>query len=239
MPAKRIEPARRSQRKLPRARGNRLRLPSMHGNVPLLALALALFSAGCTVGEGEGSVTSDRLIVRNCWDGPFDLRPTFFAANAFNGDQLAIRVQRGDNNQEVSDGLAVSIRDLQSIRSKSLGQPVPVDVPPGVHPPGVAWSTEENPATVSLSLYLHDSCYQQNGALYSVAGSITFKRLFSGNPNETVGENRLTEAEFEDVTFADPRDANVDGSFDDKVVSRVSGRFSFYFQRGQPAQPFP
>lgn len=200
---------------------------------------LALLAAGCSVGEGNGSVTSKRLIVRDCWDGQFDLRPTFYAAIAFNEDQVSFRVQRGDNNQEVSDGLTVSVRELQKIRSESLGQPVPVGVPPGVHPPGTAWSTDPNPPTVSLSLYLHDTCYLQNGALYSIRGSITFKKLFSGDPNETVGEDRLTDATFTDVEFADPRDANIDGSFDDDVVSRVSGSFRFYFQRGQPAQPFP
>jgi hypothetical protein len=211
----------------------------MRHHAAALVLGCAALGFGCTVGEGSGEVTSERLIVRNCWDGPFDLGPTFFAANAFSTNQLSMRVQRGDNNQEVSDGLEVSIRDLQTIRSNSLGQPVPVGIPPGVHPPGLAWSTNPNPTTVSLSLYLHDTCYLQNGALYSLDGSITFAHLFSGNPNETVGEQRLTEAKFDDVLFADPRDAKADGSFDEAVVSHVSGWFRFYFQRGQPAQPFP
>jgi len=202
-------------------------------------LAIALSVAACTVGEGAGEVTSERLVVRNCWDGPFDLGPTFFAANAFSKDQVSMRVQRGDNNQEVSDGLAVSIRDLQSIRAGSIGVPVPVGVPPGVHPPGTAVTNVISPATVSLSLYLHDTCFLQNGALYSVGGNITFTHLFSGDPNETVGEQRLTEASFENVPFADPRDAGVDGTYDESVVSYVSGWFRFYFQRGQPAQPFP
>jgi hypothetical protein len=202
-------------------------------------LLLGCTALGCSVGEGDGAVTSERLIVRNCWDGPFDLGPTFFAANAFSRDQLAMRVQRGDNNQEVSDGLEVSIRDLQAIRSESLGQPVAVSIPPGVHPPGQAWTVAANPAVVSLSLYLHDTCFMQNGALYSIDGTITFAHLFSGNANETVGDQRLTEAKFDNVRFADPRDAAADGSFDDSVVSSVSGWFRFYFQRGQPAQPFP
>jgi hypothetical protein len=211
----------------------------MPHRVPRYLLLAAALSFGCTVGAGEGQVTSDRLIVRDCWDGAFDLGPTFFAGNAFNSDQFAIRVQRGDDHQEVSDGLEVSLRDLQSIRANSLGKAVPVGIPPGVHPPGLAWSTNANAATVSLSLYLHDTCFLQNGALYSIDGNVTFTHLFSGNPNETVGEQRLTEASFDDVRFADPRDANADGTFDDSVVSHVRGWFKFYFQRGQPAQPFP
>lgn len=211
----------------------------MRARCCLIHLPMTLLAMGCTVGEGSGTVASERLIVRDCWDGAFDLRPTFFAANAFSEEQLSIRIQRGADNMEVSDGLVVSIRELQTIRSESLGQPVAVGVPPGVHPPGAAWSTDPNPAVVSLSLYLHDTCYLQNGALYSVAGSITFNHLFSGDADERVGEKRLTEAEFEDISFADPRDAQVDGSFDEAVVSHVRGRFRFYFQRGQPAQPFP
>jgi len=199
----------------------------------------AVTCGGCTVGEGDGAVTSTRLYVHDCWDGPFDLGPTFFAANAFSTQQVSMRVQRGDNNQEVSDGLTVSIRDLQSIRSKSLGQPVPVGIPPGVDLSGGATFAGNTDAVVSLSLYLHDTCYLQNGALYSIGGEITFTHLFSGNPNETVGDKRLTEAQFENVEFADPRDVASDGTFETGKVSLVSGWFRFYFQRGQPAQPFP
>ncbi|HEY5956019.1 MAG TPA: hypothetical protein VIV60_05675 [Polyangiaceae bacterium] len=205
----------------------------------LLVISCAAILGGCTVGEGEGSVTSERLVVRDCWDGPFDLGPTFFAANAFDRDQLAIRVQRGDNNQEVSDGLSVVIRDLQPIRADSIGKPVKVGIPPGVHPPGTAWTVSEEPAVVSLTLYLHDTCFLQNGALYSIDGEITFAHLFSGDPNERVGDQRLTDAKFESVRFADPRNQNLDGTYDADKVSEVSGWFRFYFQRGQPAQPFP
>ena len=41
----------------------------------LLPFTLAL--GACSTGEGQGSVRSDRLIVKNCWDGPFDLQPDF------------------------------------------------------------------------------------------------------------------------------------------------------------------
>lgn len=206
---------------------------------PQLLVLLPLgFGAGCTVGEGKGEVTSEHLIVKDCWEGAFDLKPTFFGANAFNQEQLSIRVQRGDNNQEVSDGLEVSIRDLQTLRESSLGQAVQVGLPPGVRPPGAVWPANPNPATVSLALYLHDTCHAQNGALYAVRGTITFDHLFSGDPNETNGDERLTEATF-DAYFGDPRDASVYGVFDDAKLSQVTGWFRFYFQRGQPAQPFP
>jgi len=202
-------------------------------------LAVSLFcAAGCTVGEGQGEVKSDHLMVNNCWAGTFDLGPTFFAANAFSTDQLSIRVQRGDNTQEVSDGLEVSIRDLQKVRSSSLGKAIDVGLPPGVSPPGARWPGDANPPQVSLALYLHDTCHAQNGAIYAVRGTITFKKLFSGNSNETSGDARLTDATFS-AYFGDPRDAAVDGTFDDAKLSEVHGWFRFYFQRGQPAQPFP
>jgi hypothetical protein len=73
--------------------------------------------------------------------------------------------------------------------------------------------------------------------VYSVGGSITFTSLFSGDPEETESDERLTEATF-DATFADPRLLVGDEAMDAEVQSRVTGYFRFFFQRGQPAQPF-
>lgn len=210
----------------------------MHFVFWLLAAATLGVVGGCTVGEGQGEVQSDSLKVKDCWEGAFDLGPTFFAANAFSDEQIAMRIQRGDNNLEVSDGLEVSIRALQSLRENSLGVPIDVGMPPGVSPPGSRWPVLENPPQVSLALYLHDTCHAQNGALYAVRGTIEFDKLFSGNPNETSGDARLTDATFS-AYFGDPRDADVYGNFDDASLSEVHGWFRFYFQRGQPAQPFP
>jgi hypothetical protein len=186
--------------------------------------------AGCTVGEGSGEVHSDQLYIQDCWQGPFDLHPTFFGANPYRQDTLLIRVQRGDNLEEVSDGLTVLVTSVAAIREGMLNQPVTVGLPPGVSPPGVPLTGAPAPL-VSLSLYLHDTCHRQNGAIFSTDGTITFHSLFSGNPNERTAADRLTDAEF-DATFADPRDTEA------AHTSRVAGNFRFYFQRGQPAQPF-
>ncbi len=199
---------------------------------PLLGLALTL-GTGCTVGEGEGDVFSDRLYLKGCWNGPFDLKPDFFAANPYREEALLIRVQRGDNNQEASDGLTVIVKDLKAI---PLNTPIPVGLPNGVSPPGHPVTGAPDPL-VSLSLYLHQTCHEQNSATYSVEGSITFKSIFSGDPNESNSERRLTDAEFL-VKFADPREL-VEAADPAKVTSDpVRGNFRFYFQRGQPAQPF-
>lgn len=194
--------------------------------------------AGCTTGEGKGSVRSDRLFVRDCWNGSFDLRPDFFASNPFSDETQVIRVQRGDNMQEVSDGLMVLVNDTQAIRNGLLGQDIPVGLAVGVAPPGQPIEYQPDPPLVNLSLYLHDSCHTQNATLHSIQGSIRFYNLFSGDINESNGSERLTDAEFT-ASFADPRDLNPDSTADPAVVSEVTGNFNFYFQRGQPAQPFP
>jgi hypothetical protein len=203
----------------------------------LLPFVLGLFALGCTVGEGKGWVKSDRLYVDECWDGPFDLGPDFFGANSFQrGDALMIRVQRGDGIEEMSDGLIVNVADLGTQRGR-IGSALEVGLPVGVAPPGVPVVYDPDPAPVNLSLYLHDSCHAQNGTVYSVGGTITFTSLFSGDPEETESDERLTEASF-DATFADPRLLVGDAVADAAVQSRVTGYFRFFFQRGQPAQPF-
>jgi hypothetical protein len=205
----------------------------------IAACLLALAPLACTVGEGEGDVTSDHLYVNGCWNGPFDLQPDFFGANPDQSTSLMIRVQRGDNIEDVSDGLDVLVNDLQTVRME-LNTPVKVGMPPGVSPPGVPIVFNPDPPKVSLSLYLHHTCHQQNGTIYSVSGTITFKSLFSGDLNEGSSEDRLTDATFTDVSFADPRElaAAADSTAAAALTSLVSGHFRFFFQRGQPSQPF-
>ena len=214
----------------------------VRGLIFCITVAGTLASA-CTQGAGEGyvqSVPGTNLYVRDCWNGAFSLEPTFFGANPFSQNAMAIRVQRGDDNQEVSDGLSVMINDVQTLRQPDhLNQPQQVGLPAGVSPPGMPLMLKTDPPSISLTLYLHDSCHIQNGAVYSIGGTITFTNLFSGNPNETNSDNRLTDAYFDDIQFADPRDMSTDYKFSDAVTSHVKGAFKFYFQRGQPAQPFP
>jgi hypothetical protein len=199
-----------------------------------LALLCALGALSCTTGEGEGAVKSEQLYIEDCWNGPFDLDPSFFAAEPA-AESLIIRVQRGDNMEEVSDGLMVLINDLEEVRAAGGSQEV--GMPAGVSPPGVPITYNANPPKVSLALYLNDTCHSQNATVYSIGGSIEFSSLFSGDPNEDDAEDRLTDASFE-ATFADPRDT-AGGAGDGSSTSVVTGWFRFYFQRGQPAQPFP
>ena len=210
----------------------------MNGRRRLFVCLLALAPLGCTVGQGEGHVQSKDLYIENCWNGPFDLGPDFFGANPDQAQTLTIRVQRGDNIEDVSDGLIVLVDDLQTVRME-LNQDIPVGLPPGVTPPCVPVVYNPNPPKVSLALYLHNTCHQVNGTIYSVAGTINFSSLFSGDLNESSSENRLTKATFV-ATFADPRqvDAAADATAAAALESTVTGDFDFFFQRGQPSQPF-
>lgn len=167
----------------------------------------AVALAACSTGVGTGSVRSDRLYVKNCWDGPFDLEPDFFATIPF-GDTQQIRVQRGDLSVDVSDGVILVVNDVAKIRASQLGVPIALGLPIGVKPPGFPPRVEIVPPQVSLSLYLYNTCHVQNGGLNSVSGTITFTHLFSGDRNENNAEERLTEAHF-DALVADPRDAKL------------------------------
>lgn len=202
-------------------------------------VSVALAATGCAVlGQGEGRVHSDDLVAPDCWQGPFDLKPDFFAAVPFR-DTLQIRVQRGSDLQELSDGLQVLVNDVSGIRELELGKPVEVGLAPQLLS-AIAPGIEQGPAPrVAMSLGLQYSCHNQNLVLYALSGSVTFDALFSADPNESVGSEKLTRARF-DVLMADPRDA-IPGTVDvpASLTSRVSGDFKFYFQRGQPGQPFP
>ena len=113
-----------------------------------LAMLFGCASAGCTVGDGSGTVQTTRLYLKECWNGPFDLQPDFFGANPYRQESLLIRIQRGDNNQESSDGLSVIVNDLAAVE---LDTPIPVGLPPGVAPPGQPLTGAEAPL-VSISL---------------------------------------------------------------------------------------
>jgi hypothetical protein len=92
-----------------------------------------------------------------------------------------------------------------------------------------------------MALYLQRSCHNQNIVLYAVDGTIKFQALFSGDPNETDAVDKYTDATF-DVWVGDPRDAGLGHPADAiprELLSRVTGGFRFYFERGQPGQPFP
>jgi hypothetical protein len=212
----------------------------------LVGAALVVMAAtACSVGQGTGNLRSTDLFVQDCWEGEFDLKPTFFGANPFD-DTLTIRIQRGERDIQVSDGFTMLVYDVPLIRSSLLEQALPLGLPVGVSPLGYPLPETQNPPMATLSLYLNNTCAGQNSQLLAVTGEVTFVKLFSGDLNEETSDDRITEGNFwADVT--DPRTAepapegSEDGPFFYPYMykSRIEGEFSFVFHRGTPAQPFP
>jgi hypothetical protein len=201
-------------------------------------LALAPCAAGCDVGQGEGWVTSPRLAVPDCWDDAFDLQPDFFGTVPYR-DTQQIRIQHGSDQPEVSDGVAIQVNSTGTLRAQMLGQPIEVGLAPELWAEINPTATPGPAPLVNLALYLQFSCHNQNQVLYGVGGTVTFSALFSGDPNESSGSEKLTEASF-DVVVANPRDAAPGSTtVPAEKSSALQGAFRFHFVRGQPAQPFP
>jgi len=201
---------------------------------------VASFCSACSLGEGEGQIASNKLQVTGCWDGQFQLGPDFFAAVPYLRT-LSVRIQHGGDTEEVSDGAIVLVDNIDKVRDVLSTNPnatFRVAQPPSVVPPGFPIVPDPDPAIVHLTLYLHHACHAQNSALYSVDGNITFHAIFDGDLNETNAAEKLTDAEFSDIVVGDPRD-RVAGGDTITNLSHLWGHFKFYFQRGQPAQPFP
>lgn len=242
-------------------------------------LALLALLAGCSLGQGEGRVHSDDLYAKDCilptrdengalvsCPGPdgvdegcdaYDLRPDFFAAVPYR-ETIQMRVQRGTDITELSDGLATLVNDVDKIR-KVLGDKqqaaidagateeeaameyveLPVALPAGVQPPGapIAPPAPCNAATqlcdaqpVAISLYLQKSCHNQNTVLYAVTGWVRFRALFSADPNETSAADKYTDAEF-DVVIGDPRDAPPGVAIDATAIpEELTSRLTGFFR---------
>lgn len=134
---------------------------------------LAASLPSCSQGEGGGTVTGT-LNVPNCWTGPFELEPDFLAAVPYLGG-LQIRIQRGSDFQNFSDGASILLYDSTKVRPDPgagfaglYGVPLKVDLQPSVVPPGVPVVAIPDPALVSMTLYLQKSCQTQNVALHAV-----------------------------------------------------------------------
>jgi hypothetical protein len=220
----------------------------------LLVTCLAFGAAACSVGQGDGYVRSVRLFVADCWDGSFNLQPTFFGATPFE-DTLTIRVQRGERDILVSDGISLLVYDVDDVRQNRLGEALQLGLPKGVTPLGFPLPPTPVEPAATLTLYLNNSCRAHNSQLFAIDGTVTFTRLFSGDLNEDNSDARLTEGRFT-ATVVDPRyaiareEAESRGiqladagppeyGYPSEMTSVINGEFNFVFHRGTPAQPFP
>src|SRR6185312_15045394 len=94
---------------------------------------------------------------------------------------------------------------------------------------------------VHASLYLERTCHIQNSTLYAVDGTMTFRSMFDGIPTESDAAKKFIDADFA-LQVADISDAPPGayaGDVPAGLQSQVTGCFRFYYQAGQPAQPFP
>jgi hypothetical protein len=111
-----------------------------------------------------------------CWNGPFDLAPDYFAADVFTRDDtLQIRIQRGGDFQNFSDGMTITVPGLSDARrrlAESKTSPPSVSfrvaLAPGVVPPNAPVQPEADPPRVHANLYLQQSCKPQNVALHAL-----------------------------------------------------------------------
>lgn len=127
----------------------------------------------CSQGEGSGKVTGT-LNVPNCWTGPFQLDADFLAGVPYR-EGLQLRIQSGSDFESFSDGMSILLYDITKVRpdpangfAGRYAQPLKVDLPPEVTPPGVPVIADADPALVAMNLYLQKSCRTQNVALHAV-----------------------------------------------------------------------
>ena len=149
------------------------------------AIAVATTN-GCTVGSGTGSVSGD-LFVTDCWAGSYNLNPDFFAATPNpNDDTLFIRIQRGSDYLNFSDGVSILVTHVSEVANaiKSSGpQQLAISLPPAVVPPGVPITPTANPATVQFALYMQGSCRPETPGLYAMDTVTTNGATASSSPD--------------------------------------------------------
>lgn len=170
-----------------------VRLPvSVAGATLALPLSLLLAPA-CSLGSGTGTCTGT-LDVPDCWSGPFDLHPDFFAAIPTSStDSLQLRIQHGGDYETFSDGLLILVDDAGQVRgdptssgqprSSLLGAPLVVALPASVTPPGVPVTPRALQSIVHAALYLDSTCRTQNDALYAMDAVTTNADGSCGQPD--------------------------------------------------------
>lgn len=189
-------------------------------------LALALFGAvaGCSVGEGQGAIGGHVVAADFCAldDPAWQLHPSFFTAEVTE-DQLNLRIQRGSALEQFADGIMIHVGDVNEIKRQRIGLPIPVER---------GWRS-----LVQIVLYLNETCeagfpneHRRRAVLMeAVGGTIRFDAIYAPDldPAATGIEAELVDVELVDVAAPDERRAT------------LNGWFSFFYQRGAPAQRFP
>lgn len=193
------------------------------GGVLAVSLAASVLVVGCSIGQGTGDFSGPVLASDCDIDEPeYALQPSFFTAEV-TGGQLNIRVQRGSDFESYADGLMILVRDVNEVKESRIGLPIRLE--------------NDYRSLVQVVFYLNESCLTgfpdefrlQPVVLPAVSGTIIFRSIYAPDvdTNLTGIEADLTDVRFEDPEQPDVRNATLTGSF------------SFFYQRGSPAQRFP
>jgi hypothetical protein len=180
---------------------------------------VALLLAGCDVGAGEGRATGVvNAPACGLVNASYELEPTFFGGDDAVG-QFEIRIQRGSDLENLSDGLLLLVRDPSEVRNEWPSVPIEV--------------TGDARDLVQVSFYLNESCRPSRSSapvhLEAIAGTITFTAIYAP---EVSDDDVETNARFDALRFVDPSDPDTNSA-------ELSGEFRFLFTRGRPAQRFP
>ncbi|MBX3207171.1 MAG: hypothetical protein KF764_19140 [Labilithrix sp.] len=157
----------------PDGRARPRRIVPRSASLAAVALSIAAAAPACSQGEGEGRIVGT-LDAPDCWTGAFELEPSFLAAVPYR-NAITLRIQSGSDFQNFSDGLTILINDRTQIRpdpARSFAgryrEPLRVDLPPEVTPPGTPVKADSTPALVNMTLYLQRSCRTQTVTLQAV-----------------------------------------------------------------------
>lgn len=198
--------------------------------------------AGCSVGAGNGEVRGPvHIEACSVSDDLYDLKPTFFGGDFFDGAYL-IRIAQGGETAEFSDEFTWRINDTSYIAAH-LNERIPVG-PAGVAPVQATF----RPA--HLCGHVSTSRYTPTVAMEALSGYVVFSSIFRGDPNADA-TLRLTEVTQFSISLQDPRiTRDTDPSRDPtgpairepaiiaSATAELEGNFSFYYVRGRPAQRF-
>ncbi len=215
------------------------------------ATALGVIAPACSQGEGEGRIAGT-LNVPNCWTGSFELVSDFFAAVPYREGML-LRIQSGSDFQSFSDGLTILINDITKVRPDPAkqfpgryGEPLRVDLPPAVTPPGTPVQPDPDPPLVSMALYLQRSCQTQVVTLHAVDevtlpsdGTCTVPAMLGADPTQGCAPDKEAPAGVGTgkslITFTSVANGKLD---EETAAERLNaGCFDVYFADPRESEP--
>ena len=215
-----------------------------------VALAFVVAQPACSQGEGDGKIQGT-LNAPDCWTGSFELGADFFAANPYKSSML-LRIQSGADFQTFSDGFTILINDTTKIRPNTstnfagaYKQPLIVDLPPEVTPPGTPVIANANPALVNMELYLQKSCQTQDVALHVVKevtlptdGTCTVPAMANADPQNGCAAGTAAQGLGSGKSFISFTSIS-NGKLDETVASERlnAGCFDVYLADPRDAQP--